>query len=155
MPPEALGAKAPQQGLQAHIHTDQPDLVAHLGEIQVGGPDHLDLVGVHELVVEDVPGQQHLALTAVELAQVHPGGPQCDRAPVHMFDDRGIQVGMPAPHPDHQAGDRRVIVAAIHTGHQVDEAADLLARLVQHRGAVQADERDDVLPHLPGRRQAL
>jgi len=41
--------------LQAHIHTDQPDLVADLREVQIGRPDHLDLIGVHELVVENVP----------------------------------------------------------------------------------------------------
>jgi hypothetical protein len=85
----------------------------------------------------------------VELAQVHPGGAQRDRAPVHVVDDRGVQVGVPASDPDHQTGDRRVVVAAIHTRYQVDDAAHLLARLVQHRGAIQAHERDDVVPHLP------
>jgi len=57
VPPEALGSEPPQQRLQAHVHADHPDLVAHLGQVQVGRPDHLNLVGVHELVIEDVPCQ--------------------------------------------------------------------------------------------------
>ena len=54
MPAEALGAEPAQQRLQADVHAHQLDLVADLGEVQVGGPDHLHLVGVHQLVIEDV-----------------------------------------------------------------------------------------------------
>jgi len=149
-------AWVPQRGLQAHVHAHQPDLVTHLGEIQIGRPDHLDLVGIHQLVVEDVPRQQYFALTTLKLTQVKPGGAQRDRTPVHVIDGQGIQVSAPPPDAHHHPGHRRVVVAAtMHPGDQVDEAAHLLARLVQHRGVVQAHERDDVMPHLPGRHQAL
>jgi hypothetical protein len=106
-------------------------------------------------VIEDVPGQQHLALAAVELTEIQPGGPQRDRPPVDMVDRRGVEVGVPPPDPDHDPGNRRVVVAATDPGYQVDEVADLFAGLVENRGTVQADERDDVLPHLARGHQPL
>ena len=68
----------------------------------------------------------------------------------------GVEKGPPPPHPDHDPGQRRVgIGAAMHLGDHVDEAADLLTRLVHHRAADEADQRDDVLPDLTGGHQAL
>ena len=156
VPAEALGAEPAQQRLQAHVHAHQPDLVADLRQVEVGRPDDLNLVGVHQLVVEDVAVQQHLSLAAPELAQVHPGRPERDRTALHPVDGGGVEEGPAASHPDHDPGQRRVgIGAAMHLGDHVNEAADLLTRLVQHRSADQADQRDDVLPDLTGGHQAL
>ena len=119
MPAEPPGAQPAEQGLQADIHADQVDQVADLGQVQVGGPDHLDLVGVHQLVVEDVPGQQHLAFPALELAQVQPGRAQRDRAAVQLVNGRRVQERLAPPDPDHDSGDHRVGLPAVHLGQQV------------------------------------
>ncbi len=126
MPPETLGPEPAQQRLDTHVHADEADLIADLGQVQVGRPDHLDLVGIDELMVEDVPGQQHLALAAMELTQVHPGGPQRDRTPVNVADRGGVQVCAPASHPDHDPGDCRIVVAATNAGNHVGEVPHLV-----------------------------
>ena len=52
------------------------NLVADRGQVEVGGADDLDPVDVDELVVEHVPGQQHLPGAADVVTQVQPGGAQ-------------------------------------------------------------------------------
>ncbi len=148
MPAEPPGAQPAQQGLQADVHPHQVDGVADLGQVQVGGPDHLDLVGVHELVIEDVPGQQDLPLPPLELAQVQARGAQGDGPAVQPVDGRGVEEGPPPPDPDDDTGDERVGVPAVHLGQQVRHLPYLIASLVEHRAADEPGQRDDVLPEL-------
>jgi len=55
---------------------DKAHLAAGLGEVQVGGPDHVNVAGGHQLVVQDVPGQQHLSFAVLEAAHVETRRPQ-------------------------------------------------------------------------------
>ena len=43
------------------------------GQVEVGGPDDLDAVHVHQLVVEDLVGECHLARTRREVGEVEAG----------------------------------------------------------------------------------
>ena len=136
-----LGPSRAQQRLQADVHAHQADLVADLGEVEIGGPDHLHFVGVHQLVIEDVAVQQHLTLAPVELAQVQPGRAERHRTSLDPVDRGCVEEGVAAPHPDHDPGQRRVGIGdAVYLGDHVDQPADLLTRLVQHRGADQPDQ---------------
>ena len=129
--------------------------VADLGQVQIRGPDHLDLVGVHELMVQDVPGQQDLPLTPLELAQVQAGGAQGDRTAVHPVDGRGVEEGAPPADPHDDAGDERVGLPAVHLGQQVRHPAHLIAGLVEHGAADEPGQGHDVLPELAGGDGAL
>ncbi len=126
------------------------DPVTDLGQVQVSSPDHLHLIGVYQLVVEDVPGQQHLPLAPGELAQVHPGGPQRDRAPVQPVDGRGVQERPPPADPQHDAGHHRVRLPAVHLRDQVADLTYLIPGLIEHRAADEPGQRHDVLPELAG-----
>ena len=48
-------------GWARDVHADQADPAEHGGQVQVGGPDHLDAVDVDQLVIEHVSGQHHLS----------------------------------------------------------------------------------------------
>ena len=148
MPAEPPGAEPAQQGLQADVHPHEVDGVTHLGQVQVRGPDHLDLVGVHELVIQDVPGQQDLPLAPLEFAQVQAGGAQGDGTAVQPVDGRGVEEGPPAPDAHDHSGDERVGLAAMHLGQQVSYPADLVAGLVDDGSADEPGQRYDVLPEL-------
>ena len=61
--PAARPQPAEQRGC-GDVGPHKADTTEHFGQIEVGGPDDLDPIDVHQLMVEDVLGQEHLTRTA-------------------------------------------------------------------------------------------
>ena len=139
-------AEPAEEGVHADVDADQPDPAVDGGEVEVGGPDHLDTVDVDHLVVEDVPGEHHLAGPPDEVAQVDPRAAQDHPGVVELGDEAGVEVDDPAAHPDHEPVDRRVVLVPRDPGDEVDQLADLLAVEQPDRAADQPGEGDDRLP---------
>ena len=52
---DPLGTDPPQQPPKADVGADEPQLAVDFGELEVVHPDHLCAVGVHDLLVQEVP----------------------------------------------------------------------------------------------------
>ena len=152
-PPPARAEAAQECGV-GDIGADEPDAADHLGQVEVGGPNDLDALDVDELVVEHVLRQQHLAGTTNDVAQVEPGRAQDHLGVVDPVDGGCRYEGKATPDPDHQAGHGRVRLPVGPAGHDVVQAADLLAGLVSHRTAEKARQRHDGVEDALGRQDA-
>lgn len=145
-PPQPPRAQPDQQGPQVSGHAHQAHLRTGRSEVQVRRPDHLGLARVHELAIQDVPGQQHLTRTAFRSA---PFDPRC--AEPHGLGSstvyrHGIEEAPAAASPDHDPGDQRVGISAGHLGSHIGHPARPLACLGQDWASDQPGQRDDVRP---------
>ncbi len=105
-------------------------------------------------MVEDVLGQQHLAGTADDVAQVETGRAEDHLGMADPVDGGGRDEGETSTDPDDQTADRRVHLPIGPAGHDVVEPADLLAGLVPHRSTQKAGQRHDGVEDAFGREDA-
>ena len=128
-----LESKPAEQGPGPDIGADHPDLVADLAHLQVVDPHHLDIVGVHDLRVEDVLPEEDLVGLEGARGQAAAFAPEPDARRGELGDGIPRDDRDAAPVAVQQdAGDARKLLLAV----KDDEIGDRVKRLpgrIRHR----------------------
>ena len=154
MPPTRR-SQPPEQRLGRNIHSHQAVAPIERCQIEVGGPDDLDSVDVHQLVVEDLFEEGHFAGARREVAQVETGRLQDDPGVLDGVDGASVDKGQPTADPDDEAGHRRVGLLTRPPADDVAEPPDLGSGLVPHGASHDAGQGHEGITDGPVSQQAL